>query len=48
MCKNHLVKYLAKEKGVSIEEAKREYEARKKFRKYFKEVKVNENYRTAK
>lgn len=40
MC-SPLIKSIAKEKGINIEEAKKVYEGRKKFRKYFKEVKSN-------
>ena len=45
MSNGHLVKYLAQEKGISIDEAEKVYERRKKFRKYFKEVNEDENYR---
>ena len=42
----HLVKYLAQEKGISIDEAEKVYERRKKFRRYFKDLdflKLNKN-----
>lgn len=42
---NGLVKHLAREKGIDIEEAKNICKERKKYRKYFKEVNENENYR---
>jgi len=45
MSNGHLVKYLAQEKGISIDEAEKVYERRKNFRKYFKEVNEDENYR---
>lgn len=45
MSNGYLAKYLAKEKGISIEEAQKVCEERKKFRKYFKEVNEDENYR---
>jgi hypothetical protein len=35
---NGLVKHLAREKGIDIEEAKNIYEERKNFNKFFKEV----------
>lgn len=44
MC-NGFVKYLARDKGISIEEAQMVCEERKKFRKFFKEENINENYR---
>jgi len=34
----HLVKYLAQEKGISIEEAEKVYERRRNFRRYFKDL----------
>jgi len=34
----HLVKYLAQEKGISIEEAQKVCERRKNFRRYFKDL----------
>ena len=37
MSNGHLVKYLAQEKGISIEEAQKVCERRKNFRRYFKE-----------
>ena len=42
MSNGHLVKYLAQEKGISIEEAEKVCEERKNFRRYFKEE-VNED-----
>ena len=41
----HLVKYLAQEKGISIEEAEKVCEERKNFRRYFKEVNEDEYQR---
>ena len=38
MSNGHLVKYLAQEKGISIEEAEMICEERKKFRRYFKDL----------
>ena len=38
MSNGHLVKYLAQEKGISIEEAQKVCEKRKKFRRYFKDL----------
>jgi len=34
----YLVKYLAQEKGISIDEAEKVYEKRKNFRRYFKDL----------
>jgi len=45
MSNNHLVNYLVQEKGISIEEAQKVCEKRKKCRRYFKEVKESENHR---
>ena len=45
MSNGHLVKYLAREKGISIDEAEKVYERRKKFRRYFKEVNKDEYQR---
>ena len=42
MSNGHLVKYLAQEKGISIDEAEKVYERRKNFRRYFKEVNEDE------
>ena len=42
MSNGHLVKYLAQEKGISIDEAEKVYERRKNFRRYFKEVNKDE------
>jgi hypothetical protein len=42
MSNNHLVKYLAQERGISIKEARKICERKKKFRRYFKEE-VNED-----
>ena len=42
MSNGYLVKYLAQEKGISIEEAEKVCEERKNFRRYFKEE-VNED-----
>ena len=39
---NHLARYLAQEKGISIDEAQKVCERRKNFRRYFKEE-VNED-----
>ena len=38
MSNGHLVKYLAQEKGISIEEAEKVCEKRKNFRRYFKDL----------
>jgi len=46
MSNGHLVKYLAQEKGISIDEAEKVYERRKNFRRYFKDLdflKLNKN-----
>lgn len=49
MSNGHLVKFLAQEKGISIKEAQKVCEERRKFRKYFfKEVNKDENYRITK
>ena len=46
MSNGHLVKYLAQEKGISLEEAEKVCEKRKNFRRYFKEeVNKDEDYR---
>jgi len=45
MSNGHLVKYLAQEKGISLDEAQKVCERRKNFRKFFKEVNEDENYR---
>jgi len=44
MSNGHLVKYLAQEKGISIDEAEKVYERRKKFRRYFKEEVNKDEY----
>jgi len=41
----HLVKYLAQEKGISLDEAKKVCEERKKYNKFFKEVNEDEYQR---
>ena len=38
MSNNHLARYLAQEKGISVEEAQKIYKKRKKFRRYFKDL----------
>ena len=38
MSNGHLVKYLAQEKGISLEEAQGICEKRKNFRRYFKDL----------
>ena len=38
MSNNHMVQYLAQEKGISVEEAQKIYKKRKKFRRYFKDL----------
>ena len=38
MSNGHLVRYLAQEKGISLDEAKKVCEERKKFRRYFKDL----------
>jgi len=38
MSNNHLARYLAQEKGISVEEAQKVYKKRKKFRRYFKDL----------
>jgi len=46
MSNGHLVKYLAQEKGISLEEAQKVCEERKKFRRYFNDLdflKLNKN-----
>lgn len=46
MSNGHLVKFLAQENGISIEEAQKVCKERKKFRRYFlKEVNEDENQR---
>ena len=42
MSNGHLVKYLAQEKGISLEEAQKVCEERKKYNKFFKEVNEDE------
>ena len=44
-CNSPLVKYLVREKGISIEEAQKGCEKRKNFKKYFKEENEDENHR---
>jgi len=48
MSNGHLVKYLAQEKGISIEEAQKVCERRKKFRRYFKEEVNKDEYQREK
>jgi len=38
MSNNYLARYLAQEKGISVEEAQKVYKKRKKFRRYFKDL----------
>ena len=38
MSNGHLVRYLAQEKGISIEEAEKVCERRKNFRRYFEDL----------
>ena len=44
MSNGHLVKYLAQEKGISIEEAQKVCERRRNFRRYFKEEVNKDEY----
>ena len=45
MSNGHLVRYLAQEKGISVEEAQKVCEERKNFNKFFKEVNEDEYQR---
>ena len=45
MPNSYLVKYLAQEKGISLDEAQKVCERRKNFRKFFKEVNKDEYQR---